>query len=186
VESFKASVYAFRRSGPAKLHGRPLPGIGVRPPSPQVHLENVFGEIGGPQKGFKIQVVDDSTVHETATTRSNIGLSTKHAGGAQTDPGAKQIWVHQSVVDANGVVRKWGATLDLKQVVAHELGHGINGEGTCAMASRTGADLPGLNAAQRTGLLDDAVHISRASPQASERVSLEALGLPKDYKPPTR
>jgi len=123
---------------------------------------------------------------KTATTRSNIGLSTKHAGGAQTDPGAKQIWVHQSVVDANGVVRKWGATLDLKQVVAHELGHGINREGTCAMASRTGADLPGLSAAQRTGLLDDAVHISRASPQASERVSLEALGLPKDYKPPTR
>ena len=186
VESFKASVHAFRRSGPATLPGRPLPGIGVKPPSPQVHVESVFGEIGGPQKGFKIQVVDDSTVYETATSRSNIGLSTKHAGGAQTDPGAKQIWVHQSVVDANGVVRKWGATLDLKQVVAHELGHGINGGGSCAMASRMGADLPGLSAAQRTGLLDDAVHISRASAQASERVSLEALGLPKDYKPPTR
>jgi hypothetical protein len=186
VESFKTSISAFRRGGPPRLPGRPLPGIGVKPSTPRVHVDHVFGELGGPRRGFKIQVVDDSTVVETPTSRSNIGLSTKYAGGAQTDPAAKQIWVHRSVVDANGVVRKWGATLDLKQVVAHELGHGINGGGSCAMASRTGADLPGLSAVQRTGLLDDAVHISRASSLTGERVSLQDLHLPTDYKPPTR
>ncbi len=185
VESFKASIYAFRRGGPIKLPGRPLPGIGVKPAAArQTFVHDVFHELGGPKKGFKIEIVDDSSVIETPTSRSNIGLMAKQAGGAVTDPTTKQIWVHRDIVDANGIVRRWGATLDLKQVAAHELGHGINGGGPCALASRTGADLPGLSAAQRAGLLDDAVHISRAAPTADERVPLADLHLPKDYEPP--
>jgi hypothetical protein len=157
---------------------------GVPGPDPKAHLQNPFRELGGPKQGFQIQIVDDSTVIEKPRSLSNIGLSTRNVGGAQTDPVSKQIWIHQAVIDENGVVRKWGATLDLKQVIAHELGHGLNKGGPCSMASRTAADLPGLSAAQRTGLLDDAVHISRASSMAVERVSLDALRLPKGYKPP--
>jgi hypothetical protein len=185
VESFKASIYAFRRGGPVKLPGRPLPGIGVKPAAArQAFVDSVFSELGGPKRGFTIQIVDDSTVIETPTSRWNLGLATANQKGALTDVGARRIYVHQSLVDANGLVRDWGAALDLKQVTAHELGHGINGGGPCAMASRTGADLPGLSAAQRAGLLDDAVHISRSSRTPDERLRLEDLHLPKDYEPP--
>jgi hypothetical protein len=185
VESFKASISAFRRSGPARLPGRPLPGIGVKSPqTPTGELHGAFTDLGGDKKGFQIHLVDDSTVTETPTSISNVGLSTKNAGGAQTDPVSKTIWVHRSVVDSNGIVRKWGSRLDLKQVIAHELGHGLNKGGPCSLASRRGADLPGLSADQRTGLLDDAVHISRASSMTDERVSIEALRLPKGYLPP--
>jgi hypothetical protein len=44
-------------------------------------------------------------------------------------------------------------------VIAHELGHAQTGNFSCAVASRTGANLPGLTAAERQGLLDDAVNI---------------------------
>jgi hypothetical protein len=186
VESFKASIYAFRRGGAVKLPGRPLPGIGVKPAAArQAFVSTIFGELGGPKRGFRVQIVDDTTVEHKPDGRfTNLGMSARYAGGAETNLATKQIFVHQDLVDANGIVRKWGAPLDLKQVIAHELGHGINGGGPCALASRTGADLPGLSAAQRTGLLNDAVHISRSANVPGERLPLDALHLPKDFEPP--
>ena len=157
------------------------------PVTPEAHIQSVFADLGGPRRGYKLHLVDDSTVIDTpGGGLSRAGLAAKNAGGAETNIVTKQIFVHQDVFNANGVVRRWGATLDLKQVIAHELGHGVNNGGPCALASRAGADLSGLSAAQRTGLLDDAVHISRSAPTADERVSLQRLNLPSDYKPPAR
>jgi len=51
--------------------------------------------------------------------------------------------------------------------------------GTCAMASRKGADMPWLTTAERMGLLDDAVHIRRDA-----GLGLDGLDLPPGYRPP--
>lgn len=145
-----------------------------------LNLENSFGELGGPRTGYKIQICDDSTVIEKPSGGVYYpGKAASNAGGAVTDTETKTIWVHESVVGANGIVRKWGSTLNLKQVTAHEVGHATTGSFSCAVASRTGADLPGLTAIERNGLLDDAVHIA-----PTEGVKLGDLNLPKDYEPP--
>jgi hypothetical protein len=131
VETFKVSINAFSRTAPPRLPGKPLPGIRVKQPvtGPRlVHLENIFGEPDDRKKGYKIQVCD-ATVFEKPTSINNIGIATRYAGGAQTDVTTKTIWVHESVISACGVSRKWGSTLNVKQVTAHELGHAVNGGG---------------------------------------------------------
>jgi hypothetical protein len=45
--------------------------------------------------------------------------------------------------------------------MAHELGHAETGSFDCAVASRTGANAPGLTAAERQGLLNDALKIDK-------------------------
>ncbi|MCF6155911.1 MAG: DUF4157 domain-containing protein [Candidatus Brocadia sp.] len=126
----------------------------------QRQIEIIFGELGGQKTGYKIRLCDDATVIETPTGGVYYpGKETRLVGGAVTDPTRKTIWVHESVVTQNGVVRKWGSALNLKQVIAHELGHAQTGSFSCSVASRTGANLPGLTAAERKGLLDDAANI---------------------------
>jgi hypothetical protein len=146
-----------------------------------LNLENSFGSLGGAKTGYKIQICDDSTVIEKPSGGVYYpGRAASGVGGAVTDTETKTIWVHKSVVGANGIARRWGSSLNLKQVTAHELGHATTGSFSCAVASRAGAELPGLTTAERTGLLDDAVHIA-----PTEGVNLSDLNLPQGYKPPT-
>jgi hypothetical protein len=65
------------------------------------------------------------------------------------------------MVGQNGVTRSWGSKLNMRQVMAHELGHAETGSFDCAVASRTGANAPGLTAAERQGLLNDALKIDK-------------------------
>lgn len=133
-------------------------------------LDRIFEQLGGKQSGYTIRICDDSTVIETPTSLHNVGLDAMGQGGALTDPISRTVWVHESVVAAGGITRRWGR-LTLAQVVAHELGHirlmkgGLSSASfDCAQASRAGADLPGLTAAERQGLLDDASNIERHKP----------------------
>jgi hypothetical protein len=142
-------------------------------------LDGVVTELGGPRQGYSIRICDDSTVIETPTSLDNAGISARHAGGAETNVQTRTIWVHESVVRGNGVVRPWGARLNLKQVVAHEMGHVDSGEFRCSFASRAGAELPGLTEAERAGLLDDAAHIAER-----EGVAFEHLKFPPGFEPP--
>ena len=96
----------------------------------------------------------------TNETTTNIGREVQYWGGALTDIPNRTIWIHESVLAQNGVVRSWGAKLNLRQVIAHELGHAETRSTRCSMASKTGANTPGLTAAEKQGLLDDAMHIN--------------------------
>ena len=156
----------------------PLP---APPPALAAELDAAFQAVGGPARGYTVQLVNDGTVVQTATGYSNAGAAARSAGGAVTDVPARVVYVHESVVQANGVVRSWGARLNLRQVIAHELGHGEAASFDCCMASRCGADLAGLNAAERTGLLEDAARIA-----PKEGVPLGNLDLPPDFQPPTK
>ena len=151
--------------------------IGGGEPTPQTSGAGPRSSI---PSGYKIQTCNDSTMINGPTSFSKIGIQTREAGGALTDPVTKTIWIHEDLITANGLVRKWGARLNVNQVTAHELGHAQNEGGRCAMASRTGADLPGLTVEERMGLLDDAVHIA-----PEEGISVDDLHLPPDYRPPT-
>jgi hypothetical protein len=143
------------RGGTAK----PPPGTGAAFEETSAH--QAFRALGGVRQGYKVRVCDDSTVVETATSRSNVGLNARYQGGAFTDPSTKTVWIHESLVALNGITRSWGAKLNVRQVIAHELGHVQAGSFDCAAASRTGAGLPGLTAGERQGLLDDALRISK-------------------------
>lgn len=143
-------------------------------------IESIFKKLGGTRTGYKIKICDDTTVIETETGFTNIGLQTRFLGGAHVDPTTKTIWVHESIVREKGLVRSWGSTINLPQVIAHEIGHIFSNSISCARASRAGADLPGLTAAERVGLLDDAVHIA-----SKEGVPQADLNLPPDYQPPS-
>ena len=153
-------------------------GVGAKVNAPPSIPVGGF-RVSGLKAGYKIQICNDSTVIEGPTSYSKIGIQTREAGGALTDPATKTIWVNESVVIANGIVRKWGARLNFKQVTAHEMGHAEMDGGTCAMASRKGADMPWLTTAERMGLLDDAVHIRRDA-----GLGLDGLDLPPGYRPP--
>ena len=48
-----------------------------------------------------------------------------------------------------GITRAWGEPLSTKQILAHEFRYVKGGGFNCSMASRVGADLPGLTAAER-------------------------------------
>jgi hypothetical protein len=140
-------------------------------------LTRIFEEMGGKDLGYTVRVCNDSTYRETPTSRMNIGLNAMAEGGAFPDPDTKTIWVHESVVARGGTQRDWGK-LNLAQVVAHELGHIRGGRYSCAHASRLGADLPGLTAAERLGLLNDAWNIG--TPRE------DPVDFPPDFTPPTR
>ena len=86
-------------------------------------------------------------------------MTTRFQGSALTDPGRKTIWIHDSVLTQNGIVRSWGSRLNLRQVIAHELGYAESESVNCSVASETGANTPGLTAAEKQGLLDDAMYI---------------------------
>jgi hypothetical protein len=124
-------------------------------------LDTIFEQLGGRKLGYTVKICDDSTVVETTTGFHNVGLFAKDQGGAFTDPLTKTVWIHESVVAAGGATRRWGR-LTLSQVVAHELGH-IHGGFDCAQASRIGANLPGLTATERQGLLNDASNIEKVT-----------------------
>ena len=96
---------------------------------------------------------------------SKIGIFTRHEGDALTNIPNRTIWIHDSVLTQNGLVTKRGSQLNLRQVIAHELGHAESGNIDCAVASRTGANTPKLTAAEKQGLLDDAMHIMTRKPE---------------------
>ena len=154
-------------------------GVGAKVNAPPSIPVGGF-RVSGLKAGYKIQICNDSTVIETPTGLYRPGIHAQGQGGAVTDPVTKTIWIHESVVQANGMVRSTlGNRLNLKQVVAHEMGHAQMEGGGFAMASRIGADLPWLTAEERIGLLDDAVYLARET-----GVSLDDLRLPQGYRPP--
>jgi len=134
-------------------------------------LDAIFERLGGKQLGYTIKACNDSTVVPTETGFYNVGLHAMEEGGALTDPDTKTIWIHESVLSAGGMNPGRGGHLTLSQVVAHELGHVRLilkvGRGAasfdCAQASRLAADLPGLTATERQGLLDDALNVEGKS-----------------------
>jgi hypothetical protein len=154
--------------------------LAAGPSSLAAELDAAFQSVGGSARGYTVRLCNDATFVETPTGFSNAGLSARNAGGAVTDVPNRTVWVHESVVQANGVSRSWGARLNLRQVVAHEIGHAEAASFNCCVASRTGADLSGLTATERLGLLDDAVHIAPL-----ENVPISELNLPPGFKPPT-
>jgi hypothetical protein len=152
-------------TGPNPEHGtgaphphHPEPTILVE--SPASVLGRIFEQLGGKALGYTVKICNDAT--EVVTPEGffdKVGLIAKHQGGGFTDPVTKTVWIHESALAAGGITRRWGR-LTLAQLVAHELGHargGIN----CIVASRLGAELPGLTAAERQGLLDDALNIEK-------------------------
>ncbi len=167
LQGSEAGLGGGRFGGP--LGGRSSPGRGTTPkPRPTAGLglgegktQEMFRALGGIRQGYKVRICNDTTVVETATSRSNIGLATRHQGGALTDPSTKTVWIHESLIAQSGVTRSWGSKLNVRQVIAHELGHAETRSFDCAVASRTGANAPGLTAAERQGLLDDALRIDK-------------------------
>ena len=159
----------------------PIPAASAEPLTAAVEqeLDAVVADLGGPPEGYTVRIADDSTVIETPTTLDNAGISARHAGGAETNVQTRTIWVHESIVREGGIVRSWGARLNLRQVVAHEIGHVESGQIQCAFASRAGANIPDLTAAERLGLLEDAAHIAER-----EGIAFESLRFPPDFKPP--
>jgi hypothetical protein len=144
-------------------------------------LGRIFEEIGGTEMGWTVKICDESTVVETESGGvQNVGHMAKNQGGAFPDKATKTVWVHESVVARGGTTRAWG-DLNMKQVLAHELGHVSGGEFSCAMSSRIGADLPGLTTAERQGLLNDAVNIA-----PTEGITVDQLNLPHDFTPPAK
>jgi hypothetical protein len=129
-------------------------------------LDRIFEQLGGKKTGYTVKVCDDSTViHKPNGGYHNVGIAARDQGGGLTDPETKTVWIHESVL--GGATRRWGR-LTLAQIVAHELGHVwliLRGHDiasfNCALASRLGAELPGLTAAERQGLLDDAFNIEK-------------------------
>lgn len=160
----------------------PIPGAAAEPATAatEQQLDGVVAELGGPRQGYTVQICDDSTFIETPDGGfSRPGLSARNAGGAETNTQTRTIWVHEYVVRNDGIVRSWGARLNLRQVVAHEMGHVESGEIQCSFASRAGADLPGLTEAERVGLMEDAARIS-----AREGVPFNRLNFPPGFEPP--
>jgi len=143
-------------------------------------VSRIFEELGGQELGYTVRVCNESTTIETKTSFENVGQMAKNQGGAYTNTATKTVWIDESVVARGGITRAWGEELSTKQILAHELGH-VKGGFNCSMASRAGADLPGLTAAERRGLLNDAVEIA-----PKERVTLDQLHLPPDFTPPTK
>jgi hypothetical protein len=123
-------------------------------------VSRIFEQMGGTKLGYTVKTCNDSTVIETPTTRHNVGLTAKYQGGAFTDTNTKTVWIHESVLAEGGIHRRWGR-LTVSQVVAHELGHVRGGTFDCAKSSRIGAELPGLSATERQGLIDDALNIEK-------------------------
>lgn len=126
-------------------------------------INNLFGFLGGENTGFRIKICNDSTMIETPVTVTNVGMMVNMQGGAWTDPVEKIIWIHEKIINKDGIVRRGGSKLNLRQVIAHEIGHAM-GETKCSMASRRGAELPGLTQAEREGLLRDADQIVSNTP----------------------
>ena len=158
------------RTGGRGSAGRGSPGRGGVTPKPRPGVgaglgegpvQETFRSLGGVRQGYKVRVCNDATVVETPTSVSNVGLNARYQGGAFTDPSTKTVWLHESMVGQNGVTRSWGSKLNMRQVMAHELGHAETGSFDCAVASRTGANAPGLTAAERQGLLNDALKIDK-------------------------
>ena len=145
----------------------------------QHQMEQVFARLGG-CRGYRIRVCDDATLIESPTRFFPAGRLAKYAGGALTDPDLHVIWVHEELIRNGGLARSWGSRLNINQVVAHEIGHGMGaGAGECHLASRMGANLSGLNQGERLGLLEDAVQIAR-----QQNISLDSLNLPSNYTTP--
>jgi predicted Zn-dependent protease len=65
----------------------------------------------------------------------------------------------------NGLVTNRGSQLNLRQVIAHELGHVESRNFDYAVASRTGANNPELTAAEKQGFLDDAMRMMTRKPE---------------------
>jgi len=179
VEGFRQSVKPF---GHGKGGGRRRVPRSPRRPAPASEPENtsttapkqvaheapgesavvsrIFEQMGGTKLGYTVKTCNDATVIETPTTRHNVGLTAKYQGGAFTDTSTKTVWIHESVLTEGGIHRRWGR-LTVSQVVAHELGHVRGGGFDCAKSSRIGAELPGLSATERQGLIDDALNIEK-------------------------
>jgi hypothetical protein len=182
---------AFGRVGPltgelleAETLSREVPAIfgGTATASADVAaLGRIFEEIGGTEMGWTVKICNESTVVQTESGGvQNVGHMAKNQGGAFPDEATKTVWVHESVVAQGGAKRAWG-DLDMKQVLAHELGHVRGGKFSCAVSSRLGADLPGLTTVERQGLLNDAVHIA-----PTEGITVDQLHLPPDFTPPAK
>jgi hypothetical protein len=151
--------------------GAPTPRYGPTTPPPPLpdrpailtpelaNVTKIFEELGGRDLGYSVKICDDSTVVETPTSLYNVGINARGLGGATSDPITKTVWIHESVLA--GYNHPWRGHLTLRQVVAHELGHIRGGGFDCASASRIGADLPGLTAAERQGLIDDSLNIKK-------------------------
>ncbi len=126
----------------------------------QANAENIFSHLGGQRTDFAIVICDQATILKTASTEAKIGVLTREAGGALTDFPNKIIWVSEEAL-THGVQRSWGATLNPRQVIAHEIGHATTGSADCAVASQSGAKLSGLSEAERQSLLIDALKIKQ-------------------------
>jgi hypothetical protein len=126
----------------------------------QATAENMFNRLGGERTEFAIVVCDDTTELHAATTQTKIGALVKEQMGALTDIPNKIIWINREAL-IHGVQRSWGATLNPKQVLAHEIGHAMTGSNDCAVASQNGAKLSGLTDAEKEGLIVDATNIKR-------------------------
>jgi hypothetical protein len=167
-----------RGAGPSPVPKTPLPPIPRGLMALQRSLVRLFRRLGGRRTKFEIRVCEDATVIETKEGMTKVGLLAEESGGAFTDPVSKVIWVHEKTVRSGGLDRAWGR-LNLRQVVAHEIGHAQGATSKCSIASAIGAKLSGLKRAEKIGLLDDAVQIAR-----KEGVALKDLNLPRRYKPP--
>jgi hypothetical protein len=156
----------------------PLP---AGPSSLTAELDSAFQSVGGPARGYTVRICNDATYVETPTSLWNVGIAAREAGGATTDVANRTVWVYESVVRADGVARDWGAWLNLRQVIAHEIGHAEASTFSCCIASRTGANLSTLTGAERIGLLADAVRIAPV-----EGVPIAELDLPAGFRLPPR
>lgn len=130
------------------------------PLDPQQVLDWYFNLLGGRNSGYSIRVCDSSTRVEGAESYTNIGIFVDLEGGAFTDPESHTIWVHADIIRSGGKTRIWGGRLNVKQVIAHELGHAYS-ETTCSVASQVGSTLPGLTDTERQEMRIDAIMIAQ-------------------------
>jgi hypothetical protein len=70
-------------------------------------LGRIFEELGGTEMGYTVQICNESTVVETATSRQNVGLMAKNQGGRSRTPRQKQSgstsrWWRGAVLRVNG------------------------------------------------------------------------------------
>jgi len=134
----------------------------------QANAESIFNHLGGERTEYAIVACDDATILSSETGRANIGALARQQLGAFTDPTLKIIWVNGDAL-SHGVLRPWGATLNPRQVIAHEIGHAITGSKDCAAASQAGAKLSGLSDTEKEGLLLDAMMIKGGEVLAARR-----------------